>query len=180
MAKDRRQISVKGGGTLKVRQIDPTPNNTFTDLGFLGESKLTDAYNMIESKDDAGNYIDTKEAGEEVTFESSLLQTAKEQIDFMKNAKDQYFECYYPVLLNNGKYQEILIPVARIIPGEELEFKAGERRIKLTIKALWPAAALTRNPTDYNSAIGEYYKLIENSSAKGAPVDNATVPQAAI
>jgi len=180
MSRDRRQISVKGGGTLKVREIDPTPAANFTDLGFLGDSKLTDIYNMIESKDDAGNYIDTKEAGEEVTFESTLKQTTKEQIDFMKDAAAKYFEAYYPVRLNNGDYQEILFPVCRIVPGAELEFKPAERTIKITVKALWPATALTRTPTDYNSAIGEYYKLTENAAAVGAPSDAGSVPQAAI
>lgn len=181
MAKDRRQISVKGGGTLKARIIDPTADQgAFVDLGFLGETTFTDTYNMVESKDDAGNYIDTKEAGQEVTLESSLLQTSKTQIDFMKDAKNRYFEAYYPVTLNNGQVQELLFPVCRIIPGQVLEFKAAERRIKLTLKVLWPATALTRTPADYNSVAGEYYKLIENAVAKGAPSDAATVPQGAI
>ena len=180
MAKNRRIISVKGGGTLKVREIDPTPAASFTDVGFLGDSKIADIYNMVESKDDAGNYIDTKEAGEMVTFESTLKQTSKTQIDFMRTAKDKYFEAYYPCLLNNGDTQEWLFMVCRITPGAEMEFKPGERTIKLTVKALWPATALTRTPTDWNSLVGEYYKLLEGGTAIGAPTDNGSVPQGAI
>lgn len=180
MAKNRRLISVKGGGLLKVRELDPTPTTSFTDLGYLGESKLSDTYNVVESKDDAGHFIDAKEAGEMVKFESSLLQTSKTEIDFMKNAADKYFEAYYQVKLNNGSYQEYLFPVCRITPGAEMEFKAGERRIKITVNALYLPSALTRTPTDYNSSAGDYYKLIENSAAVGAPTDAATVPAAAI
>ena len=180
MAKNRRLISVKGGGLLKVREIDPTPSNTFVDLGYLGESKLSDSYNIVESKDDAGHFIDAKEAGQIVKFESSLLQTSKAEIDFMKDAAGKYFEAYYQVRLNNGSYQEWLFPVCRIVPGQELEFKAGERRIKLTLYALYIPVALTRTPTNYNTAADAYYVMIENSSSQGAPSDAATVPAAGI
>lgn len=179
MAKARNLISVKGGGLLKVRELSPTPTNSFTDVGYLGESKLIDSYTMIESKDDAGHFVDVKEAGQVVKFESSLLQTSKAEIDFMRLAAAKAFEAYYRVRLNNGNYQEYLFPVCRIIPGQELDFKAGERRIKLTLFALYLPIALTRNPTDYNTAADAYYTVIENASEIGAPVDNATVPAAA-
>jgi hypothetical protein len=180
MGKSRSLISVKGGGLLKVRELSPTPTNTFTDLGYLGESSLDDAYNIVESKDDAGHFIDAKEAGQVVKFVSSLLQTSKTEIDFMKNAAAKYFEAYYQVKLNNGSYQEYLFPVCRITPGQVLDFKAAERRIKITINALWLPSALTRTPTDYNTAADAVYVMIENSSAVGAPTDAATVPAAAI
>jgi len=180
MGRDRRQINVKGGGYLSLREIDPTPTNGFTLLGFIGESTWDVAFNMVESKDDAGNYIDTKEAGQMVSFESSLLQSDKVQADFMITAASKYFEFYYKVLLNNGQTQELLFPLARLNPGMKWDFKAAERRTPLKFWALWPQTALTRVPTDYNSAIGEYYKLIQNTVPKGEPSDAATIPQGAI
>ena len=180
MGKNRREINVKGGGYFAYREIDPTPTNGFTLIGFLADSNFDDSYDMIESRDDAGNYIDTKEAGQKPMFISNLLQSSKSVIDFMKNAKDKYFETYYKVQLNNAQWQEYLFPVCRIIPGVKLEFKPGERRIPLSVSVLWPSAALSRTPSGFNTAIGEYYKLVEGSSPLLEPSDVATIPQAAI
>ena len=172
--KDRRQINVKGGGKVYYREIDPTPSNTFIDLGYIKESALNDIYNMIKSIDDAGHKIDNKEAGQEVTFTTKLMQTAKEQIDFQRLAAGKYFDIYIPILLNNGYTQEIRFPVARIVPGAKLEFKPVERTIDITIDALCPKAAFTATPTDYNVTENVPYIMIENAIAKGAPSDTAS------
>jgi len=180
MGKNRREINVKGGGHLMYREIDPTPTLGFTLLGFLADSQLDDTYNMIEAIDDAGNYIDTKEAGQKPMFISNMLQSSKSVIDFMRLAKTKYHELYYKVLLNNGSYQEYVFPVCRVIPGAKMDFKPAERRIPLQVAILWPSIALTRVPVEYNTAEGQYYALTENASAKGEPTDAATVPQGAI
>ena len=180
MGKNRREINVKGVGYFAYREIDPTPTTSFTLIGFLADSSLDDSYDMIESRDDAGNYIDTKEAGQKPMFISNLLQSSKSVIDFMKDAKAKYFETYYKVQLNDLNWQEYLFPVCRIIPGVKMDFKPSERRIPLQVAVLWPAVALTRTPSGFNTAIGEYYKLVEGASPIGEPTDAATVPQAAI
>lgn len=178
---DRRRISVKGGGTLKIRQIDPTPAATFDTLGFITDTTFADEHTLVESVDDAGRYIDAKSGAQKVTLTTTLMQTTKEEIDTMKTAEGKYFEVYYVVQLNNANYQELLFPVCRIEPGATLEYKsATQRTIAIKIHALAPATALTRTPTTWNSSQWQYYVLYENAAAANAPSDNGSVPQAAI
>lgn len=179
---DRRRISVKGGGTLKVREIDPTPSTPFSVIGFITDTTFFDTHNMVESIDDKGDQIDMKSGGQTVRIQSTLMQTAKDEIDLMAAAEGKYFEVYYLVQLNNGNYQEFLMPVCRIRPGTELSFKAAtQRTISLEIFALAPAIALgTRAPMGFVTAQWEPYKLVEGAGAIGAPTDAATVPQGAI
>src|ERR1051325_1257001 len=114
MAKNRRNINVKGGGSLQLREIDPSPSDPFVDYGYLKNVDFSDTYNMIESKDAAGNYIDYKEAGETAILKGDLMESGKTNIDFQRTAANKYFDVYYQVLLNNGSYQEISAPIARL------------------------------------------------------------------
>lgn len=173
-SKDRRQISVKGGGVIKLRELDPTPSDTFVDLGFIAETELQDLYTMIDSIDDAGHFIDTKEAGQKVVLKTKLKQTAKEQIDFQRLAAGKYHEVYFPVTLNNGKIQEYSLPLCRIKPGASLMFQPKERTIDIEIHALAVKADFVRTPTDYNISANQSYVMIENDTAKGAPTDTAS------
>lgn len=178
---DRRRISVKGGGNLQIRQIDPTPAATFSQLGFLSEVVFSDAHEMVESRDDSGRFIDTKTGGETVKITGILKQTSKEEIDAFAAVATLYHEIYYAATLNNTRVQEFLIPVARIRPGVTLEFKsATERTIAVEIFALAPATALTRTPTSWNTVQWAPYIVQEGAVAVGAPSDAGSVPQAAI
>jgi len=136
MAKNRRQIFVKGLGNLWVRQIDPVVETAFTDVGFLQDTKFTDAYDMEEIKDEAGNYIDTLEHGQTVTIETNLLQSAKAQIDFKKNAAAQYHAVRYEGMESVASYKYFCMEQARLIPGADLDFKPTLRKVPLMVKAL--------------------------------------------
>lgn len=178
---DRRRISVKGGGLLQLREIDPTPTTSFSTIGFISATEFLDSHTLVESIDDKGDFIDTKSGARAVSLKTTLMQTTKEEIDWMKNAEGKYFEAYYKVTLNNGQIQELVMPVCRVKPGVELSFQsATQRTIALEVHVLAPATALTRTPSAYNSAQWVPYVLTEGGSANGAPSDAATVPQAAI
>jgi hypothetical protein len=185
---DRRRINVKGGGTLMIRAIDPTgaTPTSFVSVGFIKDDTFVEEHTMVESIDSAGNYIDTKSGGRKVRWETTLMQTSKDEIDLLRNAAavgqaEKYFEAYYKVVLNNGAVQEFLFPICRISPSVTLEFKsATERTLKIVINAVAPAAALTRTPTSWNSAQWQPYVMQENATAIGAPTDAPTVPQSAI
>lgn len=176
----RKSISVKGGGDLQYRQIDPTPGSSFTSMGYLKQVNLSDQYTMNESRDAAGNVIDYKESGQVLVVKGTLMQTTKTEIDVQRLAKGQYHEFYYYVLLNNGNTQEFSIPIARLKPGQALDFKMGERTIEMEIHALWPAANFTRTPTAYNVTQGVPYVLTEGATPNGAPTDSATTLAAAV
>lgn len=178
---DRRAISVKGGGTLKIREIDPTPATPFDAIGFITDTTFGDEHTLVESIDDAGHFIDNKSGAQHVTIKSTLMQTSLDEINLMKNAETKYYEAYYDVVLNNTYHQEILMPVCRLKCGAVLDFKsATQRTIAIEIHALAPFTALTRTPTSWNTVQWQYYVLQENAAAVGPPSDAGTVPQAAI
>lgn len=175
---NRKRLFVKGGGPLQVRQIDPTPSNTFLSLGWIEEEKFAPDYKPVEFEDEMGNQVDYKSSALIVVWHAKLMQAGIDEINFIRNSDGQAFEFYYPLALANGNTQEYLLPVCRIKQSVPLDFKAGTKRvIDLEIHALAPAIALTRTPTDYNTAQYQPYVVIENAVAKGAPSDAATVPQ---
>jgi len=179
---DRRAINVKGGGTLQLRVIDPTAQQgAFASVGFIKNDILVDEHGIVESQDSKGDAIDAKSGSQKVKFTSVLMQSSKDEIDLMKDAKDRYYEMYYKAVNNDATIQEIVAAVCRIKPGIEIAFGAAtERNISLEIHFLAPATVLTRTPAAYNTAQWVPYVLTEGAAANGAPTDAATVPQAAI
>lgn len=177
----RTSINVKGGGDIQIREIDPTPSDTFLSLGSVKDVNFIDAYGMVESIDGAGDFIDNKPGSRAAMVTATLMQTTKDEIDVMKDAADKLYELYYTVTLNNASFQEFVAPIVRITPGMNLTFaSATERTIALDIKFLAPFTVLTRTPTSYNTALREPYALSESTSQIGAPTDAATIPQAGI
>jgi hypothetical protein len=180
MSLDRRRINVKGGGSIQLREIDPTPAATFSNLGYTKEESLIDAFNVVESVDSIGNLVNASEGGRKPTWSVVLMQTSKAEIDFLL-ITTKYYEVYYVVTLANGYFQEIVCPVCRLKPGGTLKFAAGtERSITLDIYILAPAVALTRTPTNFNTVKFQPFAITENAAAVGAPSDAGTVPQGGI
>lgn len=172
--KNRSQINVKGNSDVFYRELFPSASDTWVALGYIKESDMNDVYNMIKSVDSQGNKIDNKEAGQDVTFTTKLMQSQKEQIDFQRLAATKYFQIYIPLLLNSGDTQEIVGHICRITPGQKLPMKPGERLIDITIDMLAPSADFVAAPTDYNVTKNVPYTLIENASPIGAPTNTAS------
>ncbi len=185
LGKSRIKTNVKGGGLLKLRMLHPTPADTFSDAGFLGGTNLEDTRNMVDVMDERGLSIEYLEGSSSPVIRSVLKQSGIDEINLVKDADGKYYEAYYVVKTNEGKYQEIDMGVVKIKPGAVLSFQAAtERTIELEIHMLAVAtigSTITRTPAGYNmdTTVNPYYVLVENSSALGAPTDaGATVKTA--
>jgi hypothetical protein len=177
---NRRRINVKGGGTLQVREVDPTPGSWQT-IGFIKDSTFVLEPQMVESIDDKGDQIDNKIGGKKASWRATLMQSSKDEYQLVKDAEEKIYEMYYHVLNADGNHFEVVFPLVRIKPGFESSFQAAtERGIQVEFYALAPATALTRTPTAYNSLQWEPFVISENASEQGAPSDNASVPAGAI
>jgi hypothetical protein len=182
LGKNRKRINVKGGGTLQLRELAPTPADPFLDIGYLLSSKLTDEHTMIELSDERGDFIDAKSGGRKVHWETVLKQSGIDEINLLKNAEGKYYEVYYSVkTANDSMVQEVSLCLCKIKPGPVLEFKsATERTIQVTIYALAPDANLTRTPAAFNVVQHEPYVITEGITANGAPTDTAAAVATAI
>ncbi|MFI5250798.1 MAG: hypothetical protein ACHQQQ_00075 [Bacteroidota bacterium] len=182
LGKNRKRINVKGGGTLQIRELSPNPTDTFSDIGYLVSSKLTDEHTIIELSDERGDFIDAKSGARKVHWETTLKQSGIDEINFLKNADGKYYEVFYSVKTGNDTMvQEISMCLCKIKPGPVLEFKsATERTIQVTIYALAPATTFTRTPSAYNVVAREPYLILEGLSATGVPSDTASSVASAI
>lgn len=174
MPRDRRRINVKGGGDLRVREISPTASNTFLDVGYLSSTVITDEGTMVESPDEAGNYIDTKRGARKVTVVGTLKQSSKEEIDLLRNADGKYYDVYYRVLLANTNVQEFRVAPAKLKVGFVLNMaSATERTLELTISGLAPKGAHTATPTAFNLLANDPLVIVEGATAVGPPTETA-------
>lgn len=164
--KDRKRINVKGGGLLYARELDPTPSNTYVELGYLDSSELDDMISMVGDIDEAGILPNSVEGSQVAKFRTVLKQSSADEINFLRNATGKFLELYYRVLLANGYYQEVSIPLARVNPSVNLKFAAGtERKISVEFFCLAPKAAYTRGVTAFNVVKDQPYVLIDGASA---------------
>ena len=136
MPKNRREIYVKGLGNMQARETDPSAAAEFTDLGFLGGTTFADVYDMETVKDEQGALIDVKEKGQEVTVETSHLQSSKTQIDFMKGAVGKIHSARYFGQEGTNAFKWFALNQVRIIPGFKLDFKPGTRPVPMMLKSL--------------------------------------------
>lgn len=182
LGKNRRRINVKGGGTLMLRELSPSPSDTFLDAGYIASSKLIDEHDIITTADEHGDLVQTSSGARSVRWETVLQQSGADEIALLRDAAGKYFEAYYAVpTAGESLVQEISIPLCRIKPGPVLEFAAGSARtLQLTLHALAPAAAFARTPEAFNVTRAVPYTLTESADANGAPSDSASALAAAI
>lgn len=165
-ALDRQRINAKGGGEFFIRELGPTPSNTYLSLGYLDSSKLLDDPQMVGDPDEGGNQIAKISGGQDVKWQTTLKQSSIAEINLLRNAAGKFYEGYYAVTLENGNIQEISIPLLQIIPKLELAFAAAtERKIPVEIQCLAPKAAYTRGVTTFNVVKNQPYIMIEGATA---------------
>jgi hypothetical protein len=166
MAKSRKAISVRGGGTFYYREIDPTPSNTYLEAGYIASSELDDVQQMVGEVDESGVLPDIKSGSQIVKWKMVLKQATQAVIDLLRNAAGKYYEGYYVVLLANGQYQEISIPVFTFSPNVNLRFAAAtERQVACELNCLAPKAAYTRGVTAFNVVKDQPYIVLDGASA---------------
>lgn len=180
LAKSRTKIQVRGGGFLLMREISPSPSDTFLDVGYLQSTNWQDERNMLEAIDERGLQVDFVEGGQVVTITSQLMQADIDVINLLKGSASKYFDVYYYAVLADGKYQEFSAPVAKIMGGPKLNFAANTMRtVELQLRLLPSKGAYTRTPTAFNIAAGEFYVVSENVSKQGPPSDTASATASA-
>lgn len=180
ISRTRTRINVKGGGKFQLRQISPTPSNTFLDAGYLKSTKIADEFAMADISDAHGDYIEYLPTGEKFIATIELLQTGIDEVNLQKNADGIYYDCYYSVLLANGNTQEWSIPLCKLKVGYVLDMKPGERILGMEMHALAPVGAFTRTPTAFNVVALVPYTLTEGAVANGAPTDTASTLATAV
>lgn len=174
LGRDRKRINVKGGGLLKIRELDPTATDTFSDLGYLTSVQLLDEHTMVDEIPDSGEFIDSWTGAQHAQLIAVLDQTSIDEINLRKLSANKYYDVYYYCPTSQGYYQEISAPICKINPGADLTFQsATKRQITLTIHCLSPQGAFTRTPTAFNVVKGVPYVITENSTAYNAPTDTA-------
>jgi hypothetical protein len=175
LARDRTRQDLNGGGLLKLREISPTPSDTFLDPGYLGGTDFGDEHSVIKWIDEVGNVINAQTGQREAGIKGVLQQTSLDEINLLKNARGKYYDVYYyKKNFETGKIQELSACCCKLKPGPVLSMKSNtQRTLALEIYFLAPKAAFVRTPTDYNVTADEPYVLIENAVAKGVPIDTA-------
>jgi hypothetical protein len=177
LARDRLRQDINGGGLLKIREISPTPVDTWFDLGFLGGTDFGDEHAIIKWIDEVGNVINAQSGQREAGIKSILTQTSIDEINLLKNARGKYYDLYYyKKNLETGKIQEISACCCKLKPGPVLSMKANSQRtLALESYFLAPKAAFTRTPTGFNVVADEPYVIAEQAvTPLGAPSDTAS------
>ena len=180
LGKSRTRIQVRGGGFLLMREISPTPSDTFLDVGYLQQTEFTDTRNMIEAIDERGLQVDFIEGGTIVVLKATLMQADADVIALLRNSASKYYDVYYYAVLADGKYQEFSAPVCKFMGGPKMTFAANTiRTVELELRLLPSKGAYTRTPAAFNVALGDFYVVSENAAKQGPPSDTASNTAAA-
>jgi len=173
MSKLRSKIGIKGGGILYIRElVNGSSSTTWTDLGYIKQTPISQEAAMLESTDETGAMITINVGNKSAKLTPTLMQAEKANIDIIRNAEGKYYEFYYIAPLGGGAFWQEWNGFGVIVPKFALTHAANtERGLPLELIVLKPKASYVRTPTDYNNTTGDYFVLIENATAKGAPTD---------
>jgi hypothetical protein len=181
LAKNRAKINVKGWGYLKLREISPTPSDTFLDVGYLQETSIADTRPMVEAIDERGFQVDYVDSGASLVIIATVMQSDIDIVTLLKVASGRYYDVYMHGVTADGKYQELRAYCCKLKPGPGFTNKSGAiRTVPIEIHALTVKAAFTANPVAFNIAINEQYVLLENATQQGPPIDTATAVATAV
>lgn len=183
LGKNRDSMNVKGGGLLKSAVIASGGIlATMDDLGYLAGTDLVIDAKEVEFDDERGFKINVLSGGEEWRIKSTLMQTSIDEYNLIKNGINEYRHFYYQVKLANGRYQEIYIPLGKIVSNVSLSFKPGEKRnLPIEIIALMPKGAVSVTPSGLNVAADSYGTVLEGASAVGqVTTSSGTIYSAAV
>jgi len=176
LIKNRDRFNNKGGGLFKSKVVASAGSFTsLDDLGYLEESGLGIDPKMVQWDDERGFVINALPGGEEWRFTTSLMQSGADEIALARSSPTEYRHWYYQVKLSNGSYQEIYIPLGKIVSKLDLGFKKGDKRlIKLEILALMPKGVVTVTPAGLSVPADAYGIIVETAVAPLGEVTTTT------
>lgn len=168
LGRDRQRVNVKGGGLWKTEILETGGVlAVMVDIGYMDQTNWSIDRLMQKIVDEKGNVIHVLSGGEDWTFTLILKQTSIDEINFARG--DEFRHFYYQVKLSNGRYQEVYIPLAKVISTTELEFKApNERKLSVTVQALMPKGAVTVVPAGLSVPADAYGVIVENAAPVGS------------
>jgi hypothetical protein len=180
---DRERLNVKGGGYLSTNVLASGGVLTTLDrVGYLDETGFKEDKAMVEWRDERGFIVNAIPGEETLELNPVLQQTSIDEYNLIRNAWNEYRQWYYQVKLANGRYQEIFIPLAKIVSPIDVKFKAPDKRLlPVRILALMPKGAVTADPTGFNVPVDTYGVIVENAAAIGPPTHtNGSIYTAAV
>lgn len=146
LGKNTAKINFKGGGTLylntdinETELPGGTPTKPWDDMGYLAEdgTQFTDETESEEVRDETGELLKILEKNRAVKIITALLQTGKDEIDYINNNRDTDLQAYYEVSVEDGaKTQKWHFPKVRIIPKIDLTFNTSVRKLPIEIHVL--------------------------------------------
>jgi hypothetical protein len=177
IARNRDRFAVKGGGLLKTAVIASGGALTsMDDMGYLQETDLVIDRKMLEYTHEDGTIVNVISGGEDWRLKPVLYQVGIDEINLIVAQGSSYRHFYYKAYMPGiDKFQELYIPLARIISPLNFKFKAGERRnIPLEIVALMPTGAVSVTPAGLNVPAGAYGVIVETATTALGEVTTAT------
>lgn len=152
LTKDRTRASVKGLGTLSVRETSPSVGTAFEEVGSLdGETgtNLEDFVDVEEIVPETGVLEDVKEKSRVTRLTTNLLQTTLDEINLAKASSAKTHALRYYGSHSPTRFQYFCIPRGRIAPSVALGFRSGKRVLPLRAWAL--------KQSDLSYDVPEYY-----------------------
>ncbi len=149
----RSRLSVKGLGTLEVREVDPVVDAAFSDVGYIGDqgTEVGDVFEVVPYKDERGNMIDVLDANAITKISTKMMQTSSDEMNLIKNATGKLYAIRYSGMSNPTTFHYFCIESGRIVPMLPRGYHAGKQLLDFV------AYGLKQDPTTYD--IPEFYLL---------------------
>lgn len=129
LLKSRSRFSNRGLGNLEVREVSPTNDAAYQNLGYLEESNIADIEEVDVIKDENGSVQNALPAQQASRMTSKLLQVSIDEINYIKNSSTKFHSVRYNGMANEGLFQYFCFPYGRIIRKIERQFVRAKQNI---------------------------------------------------
>lgn len=136
LLKDRLRFSNKGLGNLEVREVSPTSDAAYQNLGFLSETVLSDVSEMEDIADETGSMQNTLERTRAARMKTNLMQVSIDEMNYINNSANKYHSIRYSGLMNEGIFQFFSFEQGRIIRNLARQFTNQKQTIPFEFLAL--------------------------------------------
>jgi len=136
LLRSRDRFSNKGLGNLEVREISPTVDAAFSNLGYLEESGFQDIVEHDELKDENGNVIDVLESTRAQRLTTKLMQVSANEMNYIRAASGKKHAIRYSGMANPVMFQYYCSENGKILNKLDRGMKRGPQNIPFEYLAL--------------------------------------------